>query len=181
MKRTERIAALNQQITDLKERTRAAEQILRNRRQRLENAERVKERKRDTRRKVLTGAAVITAAKTNPQLAKLLDQARDRHLTRPRDRALFDLPPLTAPPSVPSAEASPGDPIPGFKPELLDEGSWGARFAGDTSKLPDELIGVRITVKPRRGDPWTTTITEVLERSKNDVLVRTSGKPAKVS
>ena len=40
----------------------------------LENAERAKKRKRDTRYKLLTGAAAITAAKTNPLLAQLLDQ-----------------------------------------------------------------------------------------------------------
>ena len=178
MKRTERIAALNRQITDLKERTRRAEQTLRNRRQRLENAERAKNRKRDTRRKVLTGAAVITAAKTNPQLAKLLDQARNRHLTKPRDRALFDLSPLTAPPPPPRAGDSPNDPIPGWKPKRLDDGSWGARFTGDTSKLPDELVGCRIVVTRASEESWVATVLEVVERSDRHVLVRRTDPPA---
>lgn len=183
MKRTERIASLNQQITELKERTRAAEKILRNRRQRLENAERTKERKRDTRRKVLTGAAIITAAKTDPQLNKLLDQARDRYLTKSHDRALFGLPPLAAPgPSPPSAPTGEQDaPRPDWRPAKLPDGSWGTRFDGDTSILPAALVGQRITVQARNGETWTATITEVRKRSAHHVLVRDSGKPAKVN
>ena len=178
MKRTERIAALNQQIDALKQRTRRSEQILRNRRQRLENAERTKKRKLDTRRKVLTGAAVIAAAKTNPILAKLLDQARDRHLTSPRDRALFGLPAIDksrTPSAAPSGSRD--DPIPGFQPQLLGSHDWGSQYQGDTSKLPDELNGLWIMVTDRKGQTGVTRITEILERTERIVIVRDSGKP----
>jgi len=181
MKRTERIAALNQQIDALKQRTRRSEQILRNRRQRLENAERAKKRKLDTRYKILTGAAVIAAAKTNPILAKLLDQARDRHLTSPRDRALFGLPAIDKSRTPPAVSSTPSgsrdDPIPGFQPQLLGSHDWGSQYQGDTSKLPDDLNGLWIMVTDRKGQTGVTRITETLERTAHIVIVRDSGKP----
>ncbi len=94
MKRPEKIVQLDRQLADLKERNRRAEQVLSNRRQRLENAERTHQRKLDTRRKILIGAAVIAEAETDPELRKWLTQDFPAHLTHDRERALFGLPPL---------------------------------------------------------------------------------------
>ena len=59
---------------------------------RLHAAGRAEARKRDTRRKILAGAAVLNQAEKNDtaraSLWKLLDQA----LVKDRDRELFDLP-----------------------------------------------------------------------------------------
>ena len=165
----------------LQQRARRAEQILRKRRQRLEKAKRAQKRKRDARYKLLTGAAAITAAKTNPLLAQLLDQARDRHLTSTRDRQLFGLPAMDksrTPPDVSSAPSgSRDDPIPGFRPLLLGSHDWGSQYQGDTSKLPDDLKGLWIMVTDREGQTGVTRITETLERTQHIVIVRDSGKP----
>ena len=59
-----------------------------------ENKRRASERKSDTRRKILAGAAVLQwAAKDNDFSAKLVAELK-RFLVRDDDRALFSLPPL---------------------------------------------------------------------------------------
>ena len=52
-----------------------------------------KERKRDTRRKILAGACVLDRADKDPDAARHLRKILDAFLTKPQDRALFDLPP----------------------------------------------------------------------------------------
>ena len=52
-----------------------------------------KERKRDTRRKILAGACVLDRAAKDPDSARHLKEILDAFLERERDRALFDLPP----------------------------------------------------------------------------------------
>lgn len=72
-------------------------------------------------------------------------------------------------------------PLPGWKPVRLPDGDWGARFQGDTRTLPDALQGLVIAVTSRNGKSWNATVTEVLERSPERVLVRdrrTSDEPA---
>jgi hypothetical protein len=49
-------------------------------------------RKDDTRRKVLVGAAVLAEAEKDPAAMRKLMTLLDKHLTRPVDRAVFDLP-----------------------------------------------------------------------------------------
>ena len=71
------------------------------------------------------------------------------------------------------------DPIPGWKPSLLPDDSWGAIFRGKTAALPHNLVGVPIAVRTSVGASWTATVLEVLERSERRVLVRHSGKPSK--
>ena len=57
-----------------------------------------KERKRDTRQKILAGACVLDRAAKDPDSARHLKEILDAFLERDRDRALFDLPPTkTAP------------------------------------------------------------------------------------
>ena len=71
------------------------------------------------------------------------------------------------------------DPIPGFKPAKLPDGSWGALFRGKAAALPDNLVGVPIAVRTSVGASWAATVIEVLERSERRILVRHSGKPPK--
>ena len=66
----------------------------------------------------------------------------------------------------------PVKPIPGWHPKTLPDGSWGAEFSGDTSALPADLVGLHITVSPKRGKSWTATVSEVIERTSRSVLVR---------
>jgi hypothetical protein len=59
---------------------------------RLEKAEREKERKRDTRRKILAGAVVLAAVENDPDRKAWLARLLDQELIRDDDRELFDLP-----------------------------------------------------------------------------------------
>ena len=71
------------------------------------------------------------------------------------------------------------EPIPGWHPSRLPDGSWGAIFRGKTAPLPDNLVGIPIAVRTSVGTSWAATVLEVLERSERRVLVRHSGKPSK--
>ena len=109
----------------------------------------------------------------------------DARLTRNNLRALFGLPPLDKPskpsptaaaPSAPSGSRD--DPIPGWHPcRITGTNKWGAEFEGDTSTLPDELVGLYILVtarsKSKRGKSWAAPVSEVLERTDRHVRVRT--------
>ena len=81
-------------------------------------------------------------------------------------------PTVPAPPPVLEA------PLPGWRPLRLDNGDWGSIYLGDTSTLPSELVGAHITVQLRDGQGWNTTVTAVLERSSEQVIVTDSGRPA---
>ena len=105
MSRSSSDTALERKIADLKERTRKAEAILRNRRQLRTNREITKQRKIATRRHILTGKAMLALADGHPQIEALIHFALNRHLTNERERALFDLPPLDA--SKPASGSSP--------------------------------------------------------------------------
>ena len=59
----------------------------------LRTVESTKERKRDTRRKILAGACVLNRADKDPDAARHLKEILDAFLTKPQDRAVFDLPP----------------------------------------------------------------------------------------
>ena len=64
-----------------------------NRITRLRVVESTKERKRDTRRKILAGSWVLASAAQDPDAARRLTQGLDAFLTKPQDRAVFDLQP----------------------------------------------------------------------------------------
>ena len=98
-------------------------------------------------------------------------QGLDGFLERDQDRALFDLPANTEP------AAAAGNPLPGWRPHRLDTGDWGSRYHGDTSRLPAELVGARIAVQAENGQRWTATVTAVLDRSPDQVLITDSGRP----
>ena len=80
---------LNQRIAELEQQ----KQQIANRIARLRTIESTKERKRDTRRKILAGACVLDLAAKDPDSARHLKEILDAFLERDRDRALFDLPP----------------------------------------------------------------------------------------
>jgi len=138
-------------------------------------------RRDDTRCKVLVGAAVIAEVQTIPQRKRRLYDLLDKRLTRTDDRALcarlLDLPDLAAPAASRAPLVSPEDPIPGWHPFKLPDGSWRARFEGDTSKLPDELIGCHI-VATRSSGNWIATVLEAVERSSRHALVRCTAPPS---
>jgi len=59
--------------------------------QNLEAAEKARERKRETRRKILVGAYYLEKAKQENRWSEVC-QLMDNYLSRPSDRVLFDLP-----------------------------------------------------------------------------------------
>lgn len=62
--------------------------------QKLEAQEKMQERKRDTRRKILIGAYYLDKAKSSSSDMQVLKDAMAIFLTRNMDRQLFELPPL---------------------------------------------------------------------------------------
>ena len=89
-----------EQIAALKE----AEEQKRRRRLQLEAKEKLDQRKLDTRRKIVTGAAVLTHASLDPDFAASLRSALDKAVTKPADREL--LADLLRPGSAPNGTAS---------------------------------------------------------------------------
>lgn len=58
-----------------------------------QNRENARERKRETRRKILAGAWVLDEAEKRPDFKKFVYQQLDRFLIRNTDREVFGLPP----------------------------------------------------------------------------------------
>ena len=58
----------------------------------IRNREATKQRKIDTRKKILAGSAVLDAARKDPAAQEKLTKLLDSFLTAGRDRKLFDLP-----------------------------------------------------------------------------------------
>ncbi len=72
-----------------------------------QNRDRARDRKADTRRKILAGAWVLAETEKRPDFKEFVLQQLDRFLRRADERALFDLPPL------PQGDASaPHHPLP---------------------------------------------------------------------
>ena len=69
-------------------------------------------------------------------------------------------------------------PLRRWSPYKLEDGSWGSSYLGDTGKLPKNLVGCSIEITTRRGDSWTATVLEIVERREDFALVRDSGKPS---
>ena len=104
-------------------------------------------------------------------------------LEHDRDRALFgdDLRPTSsdAPPAAALDPDPQTPPVAGWTPRQLDQG-WGAVLEGaQVADLPasDQLRGTPIRVTDRRGDTWTTTLTDVVSRRDIEIVVTTSGRP----
>ena len=131
------------------------------------------DRKRRTRRLILIGSYIEHRTQADPAEYDRLMQGLNGFLERNQDRALFDLPANTEP------AAAGADPRQGWQPHRLPTGDWGAIYYGDTSTLPTELVGIPITVQAKNGQRWTATVTAVLDRSRDQVLITDSGRLAK--
>ena len=90
----EQIEKLNQQLRDVNKKFAVRRARINNELRRVRARIAACRRKLDTRRKLLIGAALLADAETDPRLNKWLAQEFPSHLTRDRDRALFDPPPL---------------------------------------------------------------------------------------
>ena len=175
----DRLAQSKKEFLNLqKEKKRTLENQIRRAQYRITAAE----RKRRTRQLILIGSVVKKKADQDSKTRLWLDQALGEGLDRPQDRELFDLdpnkenekdPPDTTAPTV----AVTADPLPGWRPHHLKTGAWGSIYLGDTSILPSELVGARITVQSKGGQSWTTTVAAVLDRSSEQVVVTNSGRP----
>ena len=84
LKRTDKIAQLEEKLRQLKERQQAVEA-------RQRTLESRRKRKDDTRRKILVGAIVLAKAEQGELDAGQLRRWLDQSLTRPDDRGLFGL------------------------------------------------------------------------------------------
>ena len=83
-------------------------------------------------------------------------------------------------PIVAAEDTAQMTPIPGWKPCKLNSGEWGAALEGEmVAELPDneQLPGTRIVVTDKRGESWTSTLTEVVDRTDNTIVVKNSGRP----
>ena len=87
--RPQQIAEMEKRLADLQARNRKRESELRAKKGRLEAAERTRERKRDTRWKILIGGTMLARAASDPSTADRLDRMMDEVLTEPRDRELL--------------------------------------------------------------------------------------------
>ena len=120
-----------------------------------------------TRRLIILGSLMEKEVPSAALLEKL-----DRSLDRDQDRALFGLPPKS-PASADRPSSAASAPVEGWRPARLPNGSWGSLYAGpDPSALPQNLVGLTISVRARSGKSWDASITEVVERSPDRLLVR---------
>ena len=149
---------------------REKQRLLENQIRRAQNRLSAADRKRRTRRLILIGSYIEHRTQADPAEHDRLMHELASFLERDQDRALFDLPAKTEP-AVAGA-----DPRSGWRPHRLPTGGWGAIYHGDTATLLAELVGVRITVQAKNGQSWTTTVTAVLDRSYDQVIVTDSGR-----
>ena len=74
-------------------------------------------------------------------------------------------------------EAPKKQPLAGWKPCKLGDG-WGAVLDGPgVAALAEDPRGIPISITDSRGDCWTATITEVVSRNQQRIVVRDSGRP----
>ncbi|MCY4585577.1 MAG: hypothetical protein OXB98_06010 [Bryobacterales bacterium] len=102
-----------QRIDELQQRRQKLEKEVKKRRAKLQAdlrraSKRISERERklETRRKILTGKAFLIAIEHDPQLRDWYYSEFPKHLTNDRDRALFDLPPLDPDKPTSSSDAT---------------------------------------------------------------------------
>ena len=68
-------------------------------------------------------------------------------------------------------------PLAGWKPCKLGNG-WGAVLDGPgVAEVAEDPRGTPISITDSRGDSWTATITEVVSRNRQRIVVRDSGRP----
>ena len=74
-------------------------------------------------------------------------------------------------------EAPTRQPLAGWKPCKLGDG-WGAVLDGPgVAEVAEDPRGTPISITDSRGDSWTATITEVVSRNQQRIVVRDSGRP----
>ena len=72
---------------------------------------------------------------------------------------------------------APNGSLAGWRPCKLGDG-WGAALEGPrVAALPEDLHGTPIRITDSRGDSWTASITEVVSRNRQRIVVRDSGRP----
>ena len=69
------------------------------------------------------------------------------------------------------------DPVSGWRPRKVGN-DWGAVLEGQAvADLPDDLRGTAIAITDRKGESWNATVTEVVERGRERIVVRHTGRP----
>ncbi len=81
-----------EKLAKLEAEAKAKSEKLKNQIKRLEQRDKAKERKVDTRRKILAGSMVLERMQKDPAFAEKFKNDLDRFLTRDIDRVLFGLP-----------------------------------------------------------------------------------------
>ena len=77
----------------------------------------------------------------------------------------------------PADRDMPREPLAGWRPCKLGD-AWGAVLEGPgVATLPEDPRGTPIRITDSRGDAWTATITEVVSRNRQRIVVRNSGRP----
>ena len=78
---------------------------------------------------------------------------------------------------LPDLEAPTRQPLAGWKPCKLSDG-WGAVLEGPgVAALAEDPHGIQISITDSRGNAWTATITEVVSRDAQRIVVRDAGRP----
>ena len=137
-------------------------------------------RSRDRHWRVVVGVSVLHHAGKDEAFRTRLDQIIDRRITDSA-RPLLE--------RWRNQDASPGAPptaetvLPGWVPRMLankdpNKKEWGAALLNPAGRsLPADLVGHAIKVAPRKGEPWVTRITEVIEATGDRIFVRHEGRP----
>ena len=74
-------------------------------------------------------------------------------------------------------EAPKRQPLAGWRPCKLGDG-WGAVLDGPgVAEVAEDPRGTPISITDSRGGSWTATITEVVSRNPQRIVVRASGRP----
>ena len=139
-------------------------------------------RSRDRQWRVVVGVSVLGQASADADFRSTLDRVFTQRIAD-KDRALLARWRYqhAARPAPPKADNTPSpDPdgiLLGWVPRKLPDKSWGALLKPPGKDLPPDLVGRALQVKPRKGEPWITTIVKVVERSDDSILVRHTGHP----
>ena len=79
--------------------------------------------------------------------------------------------------SPPDLGAPKRQPLAGWRPGKLEDG-WGAVLDGpDVAALAQDPRGTPSSITDSRGTAWTATITEVVSRNQQRIVVRAAGRP----
>ena len=150
LNRKERIAALERK-----------KQQIANRIVRLRNQESAKQRKIETRRKILAGAWVLHRSERDPAERQRLIQGLDGFLAHPRDRELFDLPPHkenekdTPDTATAPTVAAAADPLPGWRPHHLKTGAWAPSTSAIPPSCPLSSLALVLPCSQKTASPGT--------------------------